>query len=70
MSRKRRVEYKLNTGNINILPEDEIKMILRAADEVITKGGRGMLVKMLKGSKDKKVPEYGLDACPAYGFMC
>ena len=27
-----------------------------------------MLVKLLKGSKDKKVLEHHLDECPAYGF--
>lgn len=27
-----------------------------------------MLVKILKGSKDKKVLDYGLQDCPAYGF--
>ena len=27
-----------------------------------------MLVKILKGSKDKKVLEYKLDECPAYGY--
>ena len=31
-------------------------------------GGRSMLVKILKGSKDKKVLEHGLENCPAYGF--
>jgi len=43
-------------------------MILRAADELISTGGRNMLVKILKGSRDKKVLEHGLDKCPAYGF--
>ena len=43
-------------------------MILRAADELIGTGGRNILVKVLKGSKDKKVLEHKLDTCPAYGF--
>ena len=41
---------------------------MRAADELIATGGRNMLVKILKGSKDKKVLDYGLQDCPAYGF--
>ena len=37
-------------------------------DELIATGGRTLLTKILKGSKDKKVLEHGLDNCPAYGF--
>lgn len=68
MSRKQRVSYSLNHGNITSLSQNEIKAILRAADELIATGGRTMLVKVLKGSKDKKVLEHGLQDCPAYGF--
>lgn len=68
MSRRPRVQYSLDSGNIKKLPENEIKMSLRAADELISTGGRNMLVKILKGSRDKKVLEHGLDKCPAYGF--
>lgn len=68
MGRRSRVQYSLNTGAIKSLSEEEIKMILRGADELICTGGRSMLVKILKGSKDKKVLEYKLDQCPAYGF--
>ena len=34
---------------------NDIKAILRAADELIGTGGRTMLSRILKGSKDKKV---------------
>lgn len=68
MSRISRVPYKLNTGNIPPLTEKEIQMVLRAADELIGVGGRTMLAKILKGSRDKRVLERGLDKCPAYGF--
>lgn len=46
----------------------EIKAILRATDEIIATGGRTMLSKILKGSKDKKLLEHELDQCPVYGF--
>ena len=46
----------------------EIKAILRAADELIAMGGRTILSKLLKGSRDIKVLDHGLDQCPAYGF--
>lgn len=69
MSRNRqRVQFTLDTGEVKALTEVEIRMILRAADELISVGGRSMLVKILKGSKDKKVFEHKLNECPAYGF--
>lgn len=66
--RKPRVRVELDSGNVKGLSDEEIKAILRAADELITTGGRNMLAKILKGSKDKKVLEHGLDQCPVYGF--
>lgn len=69
MSKKRlRVRYELDSGDVRNLPDEEIKAILRAADELIATGGRSMLAKILKGSKDKKVLEHGLDQCPVYGY--
>lgn len=68
MTRKSGVHYELDTGEITSLKPEELRAILRAADELIATGGRGMLVKILKGSKDKKVLEYKLDQCPAYGY--
>ena len=64
MSRKKRVRYELDSGDIRSLTIEEIKVILRGADELIVTGGRSMLAKILKGSKDKKVLEHGLDQCP------
>ena len=69
MSKKiRRVSVVLDSGEIKSLPMEDIKMILRAADELISTGGRSMLAKILKGSKDKKILEYKLNQCPAYGY--
>lgn len=69
MSRKKqRVRYELDTGDIRHLSEEDIKAILRAADELIATGGRSMLAKILKGSKDKKILEHGLDRCLVYGY--
>ncbi|WP_273129342.1 RQC-minor-1 family DNA-binding protein [Bacillus weihaiensis] len=50
------------------LTHEEIKIILRAADSIIAEGGRTLLAKMLKGSREKKVHELELDKNPAYGF--
>lgn len=68
MTKRQKVQYELDTGDVKKLSEDEIVAILRAADELINTGGRSMLAKVLKGSKDKKVLEYNLNKCPVYGF--
>ena len=69
MSRKvRRVPVIVDAGEIKDLPPEDIRMILRGADELISTGGRSMLTKILKGSKDKKILEYKLNECPAYGY--
>ena len=66
--RRSRIRYELDHGNIRQLSEEEIKAILRAADELIGTGGRSLLAKILKGSKDKKILEHELDQCPVYGY--
>lgn len=69
MSKKvRRVPVSLDAGEIKDLPQEDIRMILRGADELISTGGRSMLAKILKGSKDKRIFEYKLNECPAYGY--
>lgn len=55
--------------NRNTLTVDEKLAILRAADEIIGQGGRTILAKILKGSRDKKVLVLGLDRCPVYGYF-
>lgn len=66
--RRQRVRVSLDSGDVVKLRDEEIRAILRAADELIGVGGRSMLVKILKGSKDKKILEHHLDECPAYGY--
>ena len=69
MSRNvRRVPVVLDTGEIEDLSQEDIRKILRGADELISTGGRSMLAKILKGSKDKKILEYKLNECPVYGY--
>ena len=70
MSRKvRRVPVTLNARDVKELPEDEIRMILRGADDLIGSGGRGLLAKILKGSRQKAVLEHELDQSPVYGAL-
>lgn len=69
MSKKvRRVPVVLDAGEIKDLPQEDIRMILRGADELISTGGRSMLAKILKGSKDKTIFKYKLNECLAYGY--
>ena len=69
MSKKvRRVPVILDAGEIKDLPQEDIRMILRGADELISTGVRSRLAKILKGSKDKRIFEYKLNECPAYGY--
>lgn len=69
MSKKvRRVPVVLDAGEIKDLTQEDIRMILRGADELISTGGRSMLAKILKGSKDKTIFKYKLNECPAYGY--
>lgn len=63
------VPYHLDARGIKGMTTDELKAILRGADELIMSGGRSLLAKLLKGSKEKKVLELGLDKCPAYGYF-
>jgi superfamily II DNA helicase RecQ len=65
--RVNRVQYTLDPKGIKELPFEEIRTILRGADPLIMHGGRTLLAKVLKGSKEKKVLELGLDHSPAYG---
>ena len=68
MSRKvRRVRYEIDSKGIESLPLDEIKAILRGADDLIMKGGRSLLARILKGSRAQDVLKLGLEQSPVYG---
>ncbi|AGK54040.1 RQC-minor-1 family DNA-binding protein [Bacillus sp. 1NLA3E] len=56
-------------SDTNHLFEEDIKTILRAADEIIAQGGRTLLAKILKGSREKKVLQLELNQCPVYGWF-
>ena len=64
-----RVKYHLDSKSIKELHYEEIAVILRAADDLIMSGGRNLLSKLLKGSKEKKIIELGLDKNPSYGKL-
>jgi hypothetical protein len=70
MSRKvQRVHYELDPKDVKKLPLEELKAILRGADELIASGGRSLLVKILKGSHAQDVLQHHLDQCPVHGYF-
>jgi len=70
MSRKvQRVHYELDPKDVRKLPPEELKAILRGADELIGSGGRSLLVKILKGSRAQDVLQHHLDQCPVHGYF-
>ncbi|MFL5242575.1 MAG: RQC-minor-1 family DNA-binding protein [Gemmataceae bacterium] len=68
MTRKiQRVPVHLDPKDIPALSAEEIRIILRGADELIMRGGRSLLVKILRGSQSKDVLDQSLDQSPVYG---
>lgn len=70
MSRKtRRVPASLDSRGVEPLSDEEIRTVLRGADDLIMSGGRSLLARVLKGLKQKAVIEKELDRSPVYGAM-
>jgi len=70
MGRKaRRVPANIDPGDVQDLSDQEIRTILRGADDLIMSGGRSLLARVLKGSKQKVVLEKVLHRSPVYGAM-
>ena len=68
--RKPRVPVRINAKGVAELPHADLVAILRAADSLIMSGGRRLLSRILKGSREQKVLELKLDSCPSYGHFC
>jgi len=70
MSRKsRRVPIHLDAKGLSDLPEADLHALLRGADDLIAQGGRTLLKRILRGSKNKDVLARGLDSSPVYGYF-
>ena len=70
MSKKiRHAPVPLDSQGITDLPLEEIAIILRGADEIIMQGGRSLLAKILKGSKEVKLQELNLDQIAPFGTL-
>src|ERR1700687_5981306 len=69
MRRVHRVPYRLDAEGVAPLPLEEIQAILRGADDLIMRGGRNLLMKVLKGSRAKDVLAKSLDESPVHGYF-
>ena len=70
MSRKsRRVPVQLDARGLDGLSEPDLHAVLRGADNIIAQGGRTLLMRILRGSRNKDVLEKGLDESPVYGYF-
>lgn len=67
--RSHRVAINLDTKGLKELSEDDLKAILRGADDIIAQGGRTLLMRILRGSASKDVLDRGLDQSPVYGYF-
>ena len=63
-----RVPVHLHPAAGRPLPPEELASILRGADPLVMRGGRTLLAHVLRGSRQKKVLEHGLDRIPVHGF--
>ena len=70
MSRKsRRAPIHLDAKGLSDLPVADLHAVLRGADDLIGRGGRTLLKRVLRGSMNKDVLARGLDNSPVYGHF-
>lgn len=67
--RSRRVTVNLDAKELKELSDEDLKAVLRGADDLIAQGGRTLLMRILRGSANKDVLERGLDQSPVYGYF-
>lgn len=67
--RVHRVPYHLDAHGIQTLPLEDLKAILRGADDLVMRGGRTLLAKVLRGSRQRDVLAHGLDRSPVHGYF-
>ena len=70
MSRNsRRAPIHLDAKGLSDLPVADLHAVLRGADDLIARGGRKLLKRILRGSKNRDVLARGLDSSPVYGYF-
>jgi len=70
MNRKsRRAPIHLDARGLSDLPVEDLHAVLRGADDLIARGGRTLLKRILRGSNNKDVLTRGLASSPVYGYF-
>lgn len=70
MNRKsRRAPIRLDARGLSDLPVADLHAVLRGADDLIAQGGRTLLKRILRGSRNKDVLARGLESSPVYGYF-
>lgn len=70
MSRKSRpAPIHLDAKGLSDLPVADLHAVLRGVDDLIGRGGRTLLRRILRGSRNKDVLTRGLDSSPVYGYF-
>ena len=70
MSRKsRRTPVHLDAKGLTDHSVADLHAVLRGADDLIARGGRTLLTRILRGSRSKDVLARGLDRSPVYGYF-
>ncbi len=67
--RARRATVNLDAKGLEELPEKDLKAVLRGADDLVARGGRTLLMRILRGSASKEVLDRSLDQSPVYGYF-
>lgn len=68
MSKNSKRHHGLSEVRHITLKDEDIKVILRAADEIIFQADKTLLIQILEGSKETEVLELKLDECPSYSY--
>ena len=63
------VKNNLDASGLREIPDEELKAILRGADEIVGRGGRTLLKGILRGSRSKAILVHDLDRSPVHGFF-
>jgi len=67
--RSRRTPIHLDAKGLTNLSVADLHAVLRGADDLIARGGRTSLTRILRGSRSKDVLARGLDRSPVYGYF-
>lgn len=67
--RVQRTPVHLDATGVQDVPGDDLKAILRGADDLIFQGGRTLLVQVLKGARRKRLLKLKLDQSPVFGYF-